>query len=346
MLAAFRSLFFLPPGASSYADGVDGLHLFVIATTLLGSFVVALLALVFVVRYARRSGQTSTPEVRASGKLEATLVLGTLALFLGWWVIGCRQYIAMRRVPPGADTVYVVAKQWTWKFTHPDGRLENDVLTLPVGRPVVLVMISRDVIHSLFIPAMRVKQDVLPGRYVTLSFTPVRVGRYPLFCAEYCGLSHSGMLGEVRVLDAAEYRSWLDGARSPALAELGREAAVRYGCLACHTVDGQPHLGPTWSGLYGSEVTLADGTRRLADPAYLTESMMDPEANIVAGYRPIMPTYLGSLGPAETAAIVEYIHSLQHAPVAPSVALPAVKLALSASAPTPALPPPPPPTTP
>lgn len=331
MLELFRRLFFLPPAASSYADGVDALHFFVLGTTFAGTTVIALLTLYFVLRYRQRPGDCSTPVLQASGRREAILVGGTLSLFLLWWVIGCRQYLAMRRPPAGAAVVYVVAKQWTWKFTHADGRLENDVLTVPVGRPVELVMISRDVIHSLYVPAMRVKQDVLPGRYVTLWFTPVRPGNYPLFCAEYCGLSHSAMLGEVRVLGDSEYRRWLDDAsRSRPLAELGRETAVRHACFACHTVDGQPHLGPTWSRLYDSDVTLADGTHQRADAAYLTESMMDPAARVVAGYRPIMPTYRGALSAPETAAIVEYIRSLAHGPIAPSVALPPLGSAANA----------------
>ena len=312
MLELFRKLFGLPPGASSFADGIDWLHLFVIGTTLLGVSVITLLGLVFVVRYRQRPGDNCTPVVRVTGKREATLVFGTLALFLLWWVLGYRQYLTMRARPAGADAVYVSAKQWMWKFSHSQGQIENDVLTVPVGRPVELIMISRDVIHSFYVPAMRVKQDVLPGRYVTLWFKPVRVGTYPIYCAEYCG-----------VLTDAEYSNWLsDAARARPLADIGRDAAVKHACLSCHTVDGQKHIGPTWSRLYGSDVALTDGQHVVADAAYLTESMMDPAAHIVQGYAPIMPTYLGSLDSADSAAIVEYIRSLQDAPLSPSVRLP------------------------
>ena len=327
MLELFRSLFRLPPGASSFADGVDWLHLFVIATTLLGVFVIALTGLVLVIRYRARAGDDSTPAIAASGKREAVLVFGTFALFLFWWVLGYRQYLAMRRRPARATAVYVTAKQWMWKFNHSDGRLENDVLTVPVGYPVELIMISRDVIHSFYVPAMRVKQDVLPGRYVTLWFEPVRPGIYPIDCAEYCGVSHSSMLGEVHVLSDADYRSWLkDGARAQPLAAFGREAALKHACLSCHTVDGQRHIGPTWSRLYGADVTLANGEHVVADAAYLTESMMDPAARVVSGYPPIMPTYLGSLDATETAAIVEYIRSLQEESPSRSVALPPLQI--------------------
>jgi cytochrome c oxidase subunit 2 len=333
MLESFRKLFALPPGASSFADGIDWLHLFVIGTTLLGVSVITLLALVFIIRYRQRPGDHSTPLVRVSGGRETALVLGTLALFLLWWVIGYRQYLTMRLRPQGADTVYVTAKQWMWKFSHVQGQLENNVLTVPVGRPIELVMISRDVIHSFYVPAMRVKQDVLPGRYVSVWFEPVKIGTYPIYCAEYCGLLHSGMLAEVHVLSDDEYRHWQgDASRARPLAELGREAALKHACFSCHTVDGQKHIGPTWSKLYGSDVALADGQHVIADAAYLTESMMDPAARVVSGYAPVMPTYLGSLDSAETGAIVEYIRSLRDAPATPSVRLPQVEIVPSASA--------------
>lgn len=327
MLELFRKLARLPPGASTFAAGVDLLHLFVIGTTLLGVSVLALVTLVFVIRYRQRPGDESTPVVRVTGKREALLIFGTLALFLLWWVLGYRQYVAMRRRPANADAVYVTAKQWMWKFSHSDGQIENDILTIPQGRPVELIMISRDVIHSFYVPAMRVKQDVLPGRYVTLWFQPVRAGTYPIYCAEYCGVLHSGMLGEVRVLGDADYRAWLaDAARGRPLADVGREAAERHACFSCHTSDGQEHLGPSWSRLYGSDVLLSDGQHVIADAAYLTQSMMDPAAQIVAGYKPVMPTYLGSLDPAETAAIVQYIRTLQDGPVSPSVNLPKLQV--------------------
>jgi len=333
MLQAFRELFALPPGASSFADGIDWLHLFVISTTLLGVSVISLLALVFTIRYRQRPGDHSTPVVRVSGGRETALVLGTLALFLGWWVIGYRQYLTMRFRPERADTVYVTAKQWMWKFSHSQGQVENSVLTVPVGRPVELIMISRDVIHSFYVPAMRVKQDVLPGRYVSVWFQPTKPGTYPIYCAEYCGTLHSGMLAEVHVLSDDEYLRWQgDASRAKPLAELGREAAVKHACFSCHTVDGQRHIGPTWNHLYGSDVTLADGQHVIADAAYLTESMMDPAARLVLGYPPVMPTYLGSLDSTETAAIVEYIRSLQDVPATAGVRLPDLEVVPSASA--------------
>jgi cytochrome c oxidase subunit 2 len=242
----------------------------------------------------------------------------------------------MRRRPAGAITVYVVAKQWMWKFSHENGALENNVLTIPVGQPVELLMSSRDVIHSFFLPAMRVKQDVLPGRFTTLWFTPTVPGRYPLFCAEYCGISHSAMLGEVHVLGIGEYQRFLaDSSGAQSLAEVGRDAALKHACFACHTVDGQRHIGPSWSRLYGSVVTLSNGEQVTADAAYLTESMMDPAARVVAGYAPVMPTYFGSLDSSEAAAIVAYIRSLEQGPSTASVHLPEVVVPPLAASPEP-----------
>jgi cytochrome c oxidase subunit 2 len=281
----------------------------------------------FVIRYPRRTHDQLTSRVEASLRVEAGLVLGILVLFLTWWVIGYRQYLALITPPANATTVYVTAKQWMWKFSYGDGRSANDVLTVPQGRPVRLVMTSRDVIHSFYVPAFRNKRDVLPGRYTTLWFEPTAAGTYPILCAEYCGTSHSMMRGTVVVLPPDEYEEWLrrptrDASGETDLAFAGASVARQHDCLACHTTDGQRHIGPTWAGLYGADVTLDDGRRVKADAEYLTRSMMEPSADVVAGYKPVMPTFFGILTPAETAALVEYIGSLRDAHPAPQVTLP------------------------
>jgi cytochrome c oxidase subunit 2 len=319
MLDWFRRIFQLAPAASTFADGVDSLHFFVLATTLLGASGITLITLGFLLRYRERAPGEPTPRVVATRAREGLLIATLLSLFLGWWVLGYRQYLLMHRRQKNAATVYVTAKQWMWKFAYSNGARSNDVLTLPVNAKVELIMTSRDVIHSFFVPAFRVKQDVLPGRYVSLWFEPTRLGTFPLFCAEYCGISHSRMLGRIRVLSAADYAAWLERESSPgqasaALAARGREAAVKHGCLACHSVDGQPHIGPTWSRLYGATIELQGGKHVVADAAYLTRSMMDPAAEVAAGFRPLMPTYLGSLAQPDVAAIVEYIRTLALGP--------------------------------
>jgi cytochrome c oxidase subunit II len=323
-----RRMLHLPPQASTFAHEVDALHFLVISTTMLGATFVFLLALYFLVRYRRRVPGETTVRLVTSTAQEASVIAGILSVFLVFWVAGTLQYDRMMTPPPEAMTVYVTAKQWMWKFSYPDGRSSMDLLTVPEGKPVKLVMTSRDVIHSFYVPAFRMKHDLVPGRYYTAWFESRAPGNYPIECAEYCGVSHSKMSGRVEVLSAADYAGWLEG-HPPDESDLvreGRQVAARRGCLNCHTLDGQPHIGPTWVGLYDSQVPLEGGRSVVADAGYLTRSMMDPQVDVVAGYKDVMPTYRGVLGEPEAAALVELIRSLQDAPYAPSVVLPRVVL--------------------
>ncbi|HEY2406742.1 MAG TPA: c-type cytochrome [Polyangiaceae bacterium] len=329
MYELLRRLFFLPRAATELARAIDALHFVVIGTTLLGSLAIAAAAIWLITRY-RSDVVRPTPHQSARASREWLLALAVVSAFLAAWVVGYKQFLRFHEPAPNAFTVYVTAKQWMWKFTYPDGRSTTDILTVPEDQPLELVMTSRDVIHSFYLPGFRAKQDVLPGRYVTLSLGAARAGNYRISCAEYCGISHYAMSGELRVLPAREFQAWLEAGspdQNSSLVELGRTASARHGCFACHTDDGQTHVGPTWSGLFGSEVLLADGTRVLADAAYLTRSMMDPQAEIVAGFQPVMPTYLGSLPQPEAAAIVEYIRSLRRAEREPNPTLPTVQVA-------------------
>ncbi len=330
-----RDVLFLPEAASRQARDIDALHFWVISATMLGALAVGLTALVFLVKY-RRMGDRPRPTrfIALPVKYELAMAGLLLGLFLAWWFVGYRQMIALQRAPEGALEIYVTGKQWMWKFASADGPDTVGVLVVPAARPVRLLITARDVVHSFFVPALRVKQDAIPGRYTSLSFTIDRPGSFPVYCAEYCGLSHSRMWATLVALPPEEYQRWLEGAVPPAVGEAGgnadiaggrlgeREAisiaqrgeqqAARYGCLACHTVDGQPHIGPTWRGLFGSERVLVTGQRLVADAAYLTQSMMRPMEDLVAGYPPVMPTYQGQMEPADVAAIVEYIKSLRH----------------------------------
>jgi cytochrome c oxidase subunit 2 len=343
MMALLRGLLNLPDGASSIADGIDLLHIFVISVTMIMSTYVFATAAWFTIRYHRKSDDQLTAHVSASVGREVFLICLILGMFLLCWVLGFRQYIHMRDAPADADVVYVDAKQWMWKFAYPDGRASNDILTVPLGRPIKLVMTSRDVIHSFYVPAFRVKQDVLPGRYTTLWFEPTKDGTYPIWCAEYCGVSHSLMRGQVVVLPPAEYALWranpasklppeADCGKGPGtcggadLVSEGRRVAERRQCLPCHTLDGQRHIGPTWSKLWGSEVVLADGRHVIADDAYLTRSMMEPSIDVVAGYRDLMPTFQGTLAEPEVAALVELIRSLRNGAPPSPVALPEIDI--------------------
>jgi cytochrome c oxidase subunit 2 len=307
-----RQLLALPPQASTLAPAVDYLHYFVIGVTMLGAVLTFLVALIFVVRYRRKRDEL-TPPIKISVWVEASWIGALLVLFCLWWVLGYRLFIQMTTPPPDSMEVYVTAKQWMWKFAYPNGKRAINVLTVPVNRPVRLTMTSRDVIHSFSVPAFRLKMDVVPGTYTTTWFQAVQTGSFQILCAEYCGVSHSNMWARVDVLSAEDYERWLDAQREDGTDDMyvqGREVAVRHGCVACHTFDGRRHLGPSFGGLYGREVRFSDGTTRLADAAYLTESMMDPRAQVVEGFAPIMPTYHGLLSAGETAALVELIRSL------------------------------------
>ena len=329
-----RRMLFLPPQASDYARQVDALHYFVILTTFVGATGVFATALYFFIRYRRRSDTDVTPRVVPRFWHEALFVGGPLSLFLVWFAIGYPQYVSRTLPPKDAMDVYVLGKQWMWKFAYPGGPSAIDTLRVPAGRPVRLLITSRDVIHSFFVPALRLKQDALPGRYTQTWFEANKPGRYEIFCAEYCGLSHSGMLAELVVMPAPEFDQWMTEQRRgiqvaqdealargelvrPAsnLIEEGQRVASEQGCLKCHSIDGTRHIGPTWANLYGRLEKLETGKTVVADEAYLTKSMMDPAADIVAGFPNVMPTYQGVLAPPQAAAIVEFIKSLRTSPV-------------------------------
>ncbi len=329
-----RTILFLPEQRSTLARDIDGLHYFVILTTMAGSIAVAVITMYFLIRY-REGGHAKTevsPDERSSLHragmpiwLEVALIIGLLGLFVMWWVLGFRQFVQIRTAPRDSIEVYVTAKKWMWIFAYPDGESSNATMYVPVGRPVKLVMTSRDVIHSFFVPEFRLKQDVVPGRMTTMWFEATAPGVYPILCAEYCGTEHSTMRGQVIAVPQAEYRAHLEGLpllesqmQTPGrgqdtltLSEMGEHVANRHGCLRCHTVDGVPHLGPTWARAFGSTITLQNGQTMVVDEAYLTESMMDPLARMHRGYEPVMPSYQGLLTAAETGALVEYIRSLR-----------------------------------
>ena len=325
-----RRLLFLPDQASTFALEVDQLHYFVILTTFVMSTAVGLTTILFFILYRRRSESQTTPYIQPGLMMEAAFVVIPLSFFLLWWVMGYRTYVEQTTPPQDAMDVYVMGKKWMWKFAYPGGPNAVNVLHVPAGRPVRLLMTSRDVIHSFYVPQFRIKQDVLPGRYTQTWFQATQPGRYEILCAEYCGAGHSIMRGEVIVLKAEEYEDWVsaehrglaerqDGAPTALdfapplgnLVEQGRRLATEQGCFKCHTIDGTQHIGPTWLDLYHRRERLEDGRVIDVDEAYITESMMDPLAKVVAGYKPVMPSFENKLAGPEVAAIVEYIKSLQ-----------------------------------
>ncbi|GEJ59047.1 cytochrome c oxidase subunit II [Anaeromyxobacter diazotrophicus] len=329
-----RRILFLPEQGSAYATEVDHLHFFVITITMIGATGVALAAVLFYLRYRRRAAHQPTPHVEPKAIHEVLFIGVPLAFFLLWFAIGFPLFVRLQTPPKDAMDVYVQGKKWMWKFAYPGGPNGVDVLRVPAGRPVRLLITSRDVIHSFFVPDFRLKQDAVPGRYSQIWFTAKAPGSHQVLCAEYCGIGHSAMLAEIVAMPPAEFDAWLAEARratqvaaqdSPddradprtSLAEQGRRLAAEYGCFKCHTVDGTRHIGPTWLDLYRKNEKLQDGKTVIADEAYLTESMMDPAAKLVAGYQNVMPTFQGRVPGPEIAAIVEFIKSLRTDAVRP-----------------------------
>jgi len=327
-----RVLLGLPEQASTVAYEVDAFHYFVIITTMIGATAVALMAAIFILRYRNRADQArrkASPHWEMGLGLEVALIGTLAALFVGWWWYGINQYMRILVPPPDAAEVYVVAKQWMFKFSYPEGKGSVHTLYVPAGQPIKLVMTSRDVIHDFYVPAFRVKQDIVPGLYTTMWFEAPEPGVYEILCAEFCGTGHSEMRGTVVVLPPSEYAAWLEGpthladavveraelAQQPterfAIVDAGRAVALDHGCLRCHTTDGTPHIGPSFANLYGSVIPLVDGGTIVADEAYLTRSMMDPLAQIHRGYQPVMPSYKGLLQPAEVAALLELMKALR-----------------------------------
>src|SRR6266545_537163 len=293
-----RRMLFLPPQASQYARDIDALHYFIIITTILGAAGVFLTAIYFFVRYRRRSDTDVTPFVTPRLLHEALFIGVPLTLFLVWFGIGYPQYLRLSTPPADAMDVFVQGKKWMWKFAYPGGPNAIDSLRVPANRPVRLLITSRDVIHSFFVPALRIKMDALPGRYTQTWFAADRPGRYEIFCAEYCGLGHSSMLGELVVMPAADFDAWIQQQRSGLAG--AQDAAPMPG----------ERIRPS-SSLVEEGRRVATGKQVVVDEAYLTRSMMDPGAEIVAGYQNVMPTYQGKLTPPEVAAVVEFIKSLR-----------------------------------
>ena len=300
----------LPEQASTVASRIDQLYFTLVGVSLFFSLVILIGLAYSAIRY--RKGTVFT---RANAKhdylpLELLWTIVPLAIAMGIFVWSSKLFIEMRVPPKDAMEVYVVGKQWMWKIQHPLGNREINQLHVPAGRPVRLIMTSQDVIHSFYIPAFRIKQDVLPGRYTSQWFEATTPGEYHLFCAEYCGTSHSGMIGKVVVMEPAAYEAWLSGAAGDlAMAATGAQLFQQFGCQTCHRL-GAEQRGPVLDGLMGKEVKLATGETIVADLDYVRESILNPRTKMVAGYQPLMPTYKNQLTQEQLNELVEYVRSL------------------------------------
>jgi cytochrome c oxidase subunit II len=281
---------------------------------------IGILALVFglmafyLVRYRYNSpiNRGNLPE--HSFRFEIGWTTVTLAVFFGLFIWGSIIYVREVEQPKNALKVYVIAKQWMWKVEHAGGQREIDALHVPVNKKIELIMTSQDVIHDFFVPAFRLKRDVLPGQYETISFTALKPGTYQLFCAQFCGTSHAAMIGRVYVLSAPDYAAWLarNGTSGTLIAE-GHALFIRYGCDGCHGGRGTVRA-PSLVGLYGSPVPLSDGTTVIADAAYIRDSILQPGKQVVASFLPVMPSFAGVASESDLVKLVAYVESLASTP--------------------------------
>jgi cytochrome c oxidase subunit II len=295
--------------ASTTAGSVDALYIFLVLLSAFMSVAIFLMITVFALRYRRRAGQQAQ-QIEGSNILELTWSAVPLAVFMVIFVWGAIIFFQERTPPRGAAEIYVVAKQWMWKLQHEEGQREINELHVPVGRDVKMIMTSQDVIHSFYVPAFRIKQDVLPGRYTTAWFHATRPGTYHLFCAEYCGTQHSGMIGQVVVMEPAQYQAWLTGgAAFGSMAANGQSMFLQLGCNTCHRFDTQGR-GPNLIGLFGNKVQLEDGRTVIADENYIRESILNPSAKVTSGFKPIMPVFQGLVSEEQLTALVAYVKSL------------------------------------
>jgi cytochrome c oxidase subunit 2 len=306
----FRDFPLFPEGASTVAGRVDALYLFLVAVSAFFTILIFVTIFYFAIKYRRRSEDERPPAIHGSLKLEIlwSVVPFILTMVMFGW--GASVYFEVTRPPADAEEIFVVGKQWMWKIQHPQGPREINALHIPVGRPIKLTMTSEDVIHSFFIPAFRVKQDVLPGRYTSLWFEATKTGEYHLFCAEYCGTAHSGMIGRVVVMEPIEYENWLSGGPPPETMELaGEKIFEQMQCHTCHR-PGPGMRGPLLDGVADTEVRLTTGETVVADQAYLRESILQSSAKVVEGYQPVMPTFQGQLTEEQVLQLIAYIRSL------------------------------------
>jgi cytochrome c oxidase subunit 2 len=312
----------MPPQGSEFAKEIDFVYMSLFWLSVVLFLMIAVPSVYFAWRYRYKAGRV-TPHQTHNTTLEVAWSVGPLVLCIGiffWGLNGWMKYV----VAPGeAMEISVTAKQWLWQFEYPDGSRTINDIHVPVNKPVKFTMTSEDVLHDFFVPDMRVKHDIIPGRYTQIWFTPTVLGEHNFTCAEYCGKDHSGMKGKLTVDNDADFAKWMetggtefvpyfdgsDPKKTPA--DWGKITYERVGCNSCHTVDGSKSKGPSWKGVYGSMVELNNGTSVLADEAYIKESMMNPQAKVVKGFDPIMPTFQGLLKPNQVNGLVAYIESLK-----------------------------------
>jgi cytochrome c oxidase subunit 2 len=305
----------LPIEGSAYARQVDNLYIFIIGLSAFFFLLVAGLVTFFVWRYRRRGPDDLTPNITHNFRLEVVWSVIPLLLVMVLFFWGFHNFMQARVAPGDALEIQVVGRQWLWQFEYPDGTRTINEIHIPVGQPVRFILSSDDVIHSFYVPSFRLKMDALPNRYTELWFQPEQVGVHQLFCAEYCGTSHSDMLGQIHVDTPEDYQRWREEGdettQSMPLAELGRMLYESRGCVTCHSIDGTRGQGPSFTGIFGETQTMNDGSSVVVDENYIRQSILEPQANIVAGFEGIMPTFQGLLRDREISALIEFIKEQQ-----------------------------------
>jgi cytochrome c oxidase subunit II len=301
----------VPDSASTLSWKVDALYFYLSGVTLFFSLLISTVLIFFVIRYRRRTPYEIPRPIAGSHKLETlwTLIPFVIAMTMFGW--GAQVYFQQYKPPANAIEVYVVGKQWMWKLQHATGQREINQLHVPVGRKIKLIMTSEDVIHDFFVPAFRTKMDVVPGKYTTLWFEATTPGTYHLFCAEYCGMNHSGMTGSIIVMEPREFDNWLSGnAGSGTPAAQGQQLFQSLGCASCHGANGEGGRGPTLAGVFGQKTQLQTGESVTVDEGYVRESILNPQAKLVAGFGAIMPTFQGQISEDQLLQLVAFIKSL------------------------------------
>lgn len=309
-----RAESFMPTVATEIAQEVNNLYGFLVVASLISCLIIIAGMIFFTFKYKRKTDHDKTAYITHNTFLEFLWSFIPLVIFLAVFGWGWYIYHQMRKMPEGALEIHVIAKQWAWAAEYKNG-VKSVEIVVPVNKPVKLIMTSEDVIHSFYVPSFRIKQDVVPGRYTTLWFTATKLGDFHVFCTEYCGTSHSGMLTKLKVVTQAEYDKWLveeSEVGSLPLAQRGAKLFQIKACASCHNVDNPAaKVGPSLYKVFGHDVELTDGAKVNADENYIRESIVNSKAKIVKGFQPVMPSFQGQLNETELNALLEYIKGLK-----------------------------------
>ena len=305
-----QGLSMFPARASTTAGQVDALYGYLVVISGIMTVLIFLAILFFAVKYRKRPGRVAR-QIHGSTALEIAWSVIPFLFMVVMFAWGTKLYFENYTPPRDTMDIYVVGKQWMWKIQYPNGLREINELHVPTGRPVKLILASEDVIHSFFLPAFRMKHDVVPGSYQTYWFEATKPGRYHIFCAEYCGTNHSRMIGWVTVMDPVSFQNWMSsGVPGASMADQGAKLFEQYGCAACHVLDGQGKY-PSLRNIFGHPVQLEDGRTVMVDENYLRESILNPNAKVVKGYpHNVMPVFQGQLKEDQLLQLMIYIKSL------------------------------------